>query len=392
MLIGWYGESSMEKKILMMAGYYTPSIKGGGPIQSIKNLVDNLSERLTFYIIAADRDLGDNRPFNGIKFDDWVSVGRANVYYTNYSELTWKKTEEIINSIEYDVIYLNSFFSYKDSIVPIMLSKLNRIPRRPIVIAPRGQFSQGALGLKGKKKNLYIKLTKSIGLYKNTIWHATGETEEQDIIRTFGENTKIKVANNLTANYKNHEYNKNIKKNSGELKVIFISRVHPKKNLKMAISLLKRISGKVEFNIYGPIEDKNYWSKCQELINNLPDNISVAYKGIVEHDNIMDIFKEHHVFLFPTLGENFGHVISESLIGGCPVIISDQTPWRELKEIKAGWDIPLTEVNKYIEALNYCVNLSEEQYFELSQSAYSYGKKVSNLDMDIENSYRLFME
>jgi glycosyltransferase involved in cell wall biosynthesis len=34
--------------------------------------------------------------------------------------------------------------------------------------------------------------------------------------------------------------------------------------------------------------------------------------------------------VFPTLGENFGHVIAESLSASCPVICSDQTPWNDV--------------------------------------------------------------
>lgn len=373
-----------------MAGYYVPSIKGGGPIQSIKNIVDNLSDRIDFYIVAADRDLGDNRPFNGIKVDEWLSVGKATVLYTNYSELRWSKTSEILNSIDYDLIYLNSFFSYKDSIVPILLTKMKRISRRPIIIAPRGQFSAGALGLKDKKKKLYIEIAKVMGLYKDIIWHATAEMEKSDIQSIFGNRVKIKIANNLTANYNELKYEKGLEKIKGELKIVFVSRIHPKKNLKKAIEFLKNIHGRVEFNIYGPIEDKFYWSECKKLIEELPENIKVSYKGSVEHNKIIDIFKAHHIFLFPTLGENFGHVISEALIGGCPVIISDQTPWSGLEKQQVGWDIALADTDKFKEAINYCVNLDGENYKVLSKNAFEYGKKKSNNFEDIEESYNLF--
>lgn len=98
----------MKKKILIMAGYYLPSVKGGGPIQSIKNIVDNLSDKFDFYIIAADRDLWDEQPFENIEVDKWIQVGKANVYYTDVTKLTWKKTADIINSANYNMMYLNS--------------------------------------------------------------------------------------------------------------------------------------------------------------------------------------------------------------------------------------------------------------------------------------------
>lgn len=380
----------MKKKVLILADYYLPSIKGGGPIQSIKNLVDNLSDKINFYMVAADRDLGDDKSFPDIQTDEWVQVGNAKVFYTNPSKLTWRKTADVINSVDYDVMYLNSFFSFKFSTVPIMLNKMKRISKKPIVMAPRGQFSPGALGLKSGKKKLYIKLTKALGLHKNIKWHATANTEKKDIEVIFGKAENIKVANNLTANYRELNYNKNIEKKKGELKIVFVSRVHPKKNLKKAIKFLKDIDGKIEFNIYGPLEDKVYWDECEKVIEDLQENIEVLYKGVANHNEIMDIFKENYVFLFPTLGENFGHVISEALIGGCPIIISDQTPWRGLEKFHVGWDIKLKDEDRFVEVLQHCVDMDNEEYKALSKNAFEYGKKMSNSTDDILKSYELF--
>ncbi len=373
-----------------MAGYYIPSVKGGGPIQSIKNLVDNLSDKIDFYIVAADRDLGDDKPFENIKVNEWISVGNAKVFYIDITQLTWKKIADIINSVNYKVMYLNSFFDYKFSIIPILLRKLNKIRVKKIVLAPRGQFSPGALGLKSVKKFFYIKLVKILDLYRNITWHATADIEREDIEVIFGNAENIKVANNLTANYKELKYDKSIKKKKGELKIVFISRIHPKKNLKKAIEFLKGIDDKIEFNIYGPLEDKIYWSECEKVIDVLPENIKVSYIGMVDHDRIMDIFKEHHVFLFPTLGENFGHVISEALIAGCPVIISNQTPWRGLLNSNVGWDIDLNKEDEFVKAIQYCAGLTEEKYYKISRSAFIYGKDASSMNKNLDDYKKLF--
>lgn len=381
----------MKKQVLILAAYYIPSIKGGGPIQSIKNIVDNLSDKVDFHIITSDRDLGDNHSFSGIVTNKWLKVGKAQVYYTNPLDLTWRKTANIINSIDYDVLYLNSFFSYKFSIVPILLRKFNKISKKPIALAPRGEFSPGALQLKGFKKKLYIKTSKLFNIYKNIIWHATSETEKNYIETIFENRYRIVVANNLTPNYKDLKFDKTLEKKKGEIKIVFISRIHPKKNLKMAIELLPYVDGNIEFNIFGPIEDSQYWITCKKMIKNMPKNISVSYKGIVNNDKVIDIFKEHHVFLFPTLGENFGHVILEALMGGCPVIISDQTPWTKLEEKKIGWNINLSKRDSFINALNICVKLKQEDYNKMSKRAFKYAKEVSNNQLDIEKTKNLFL-
>ncbi|MBS7528101.1 glycosyltransferase [Fusibacter paucivorans] len=380
----------MKKKVLIMAGYYLPSVKGGGPIQSIKNIVDNLSDEFDFYIVATDRDLGDSKPFEDIEIDKWIRVGKANVYYTDVSTLDLKKTKIIIDSSYCKTMYLNSFFDYKFSIVPLILNKFKKLDIDKIIVAPRGQFFPGALGLKSNKKRLFISVSKIFGLYKNLCWHATADSEKVHIQKVFGDEINIVVANNLTANYSNLTYDKNLKKSKGELSVVFVSRIHPKKNLKLAIQLLSKISGTVIFNIYGPIEDNEYWNDCKQEITLLPKNVKVVYQGIINHEEIINVFKKHHVFLFPTLGENFGHVISEALIGGCPVIISDQTPWRNLEEAQVGWDIELQNNKKFIEVLQYNQEMTNAEFQKYSKKAFMYGKEKSNVSENILSYYNIF--
>lgn len=380
----------MKKKVLILTDYYTPSIKAGGPVQSIKNLVENLCDKIDFYIITTDRDLGDDSPFQYTKTDDWVQVGEAKVYYIDRATLTMNKLRRLLKSIDYNTLYLNSFFSYKFTILPIILYRFNMIKKNIVVLSPRGEFSPGALSLKKNKKTLFILIAKKLGLYKGIIWNASTSLEKDDIQKNFGNNVSVIIASDLTANYKNFVYEKEIDKKIGELKIVFISRVHPKKNLKKAIEFLKTIYGRIDFDIYGPIEDKAYWEECKKIIECLPSDIKVTYKGVVAHEEIIGIFIKYHVFLFPTLGENFGHVISEALVGGCPVIISDQTPWRNLETMGIGYDIDLKNEKKFISEIQKFVNMSKSEYNLFSQKANEYGLAKSNSREDLDRLLDLF--
>jgi len=380
----------MKKKILVLSSCYLPSIKGGGPVQSLKNLVDNLSDELEFNILTANRDWKEENEYPNIKSDEWVEVGNARVFYTNPDKLTLKKLVNIINNSNPDIIYLNSYFSFKFSIAVVLLKKMNKLNTNSVVIAPRGEFSKGALAIKSLKKKVFLNATKILGLYRGLTWHATSETEEIDIREQWGKNAQIKIAGNLTSDYSTLNYDKKIEKESGNLKIVFVSRVVPKKNLKQAIKLLKYLNGSVEFDIYGPLEDRNYWSECKRMIEELPENIKVSYKGILNHTEVLSTFRNYHVFLFPTLGENFGHVISEALIGGCPVIISDQTPWRGLEENKVGWDIELNNEEKFISSLQSCIDLDCNDYRVISNNAFEYGKEKSNIQKEVLKTYNLF--
>jgi glycosyltransferase involved in cell wall biosynthesis len=69
------------------------------------------------------------------------------------------------------------------------------------------------------------------------------------------------------------------------------------------------------------------------------------------------------------LGENFCHVILESLAAGCPVLISDCTPWRNLASQGAGWDLPLEGPQGFRDVLQRCIDLEQDAYAELRRQA-----------------------
>lgn len=373
----------MKKKILLFTNYFTPSVKGGGPIRSIENLVSKLYNDIEIYIVCLDRDLGDTKPFNSIQTNKWLNKEKYKVYYVSKDKMNLKVMLKLLKSEKFDSIYLNSFFSFYFSILPVLLSKLTFNNTR-LILAPRGEFSPGALSLKSEKKKLFIFITRLINLYKDIIFHATSIDEEKNITTFF--NNKIIVANNLTREVNSMEFNKIISKKKNELKVIFLSRIHPSKNLKFALEILSQSDKQIVFNIHGPIEDKAYWDSCKKIIDIMPDNIKVKYHGLTPAEDVGNEFSKNHLFLFPTLGENFGHVISESLLSGTPVLISDNTPWNTLSEYDAGFSVSLKDSHKFLDVINYFADMDEDMYRDKSLTAFNYGIKKAD-SSKIMNSY-----
>jgi glycosyltransferase involved in cell wall biosynthesis len=299
--------------------------------------------------------------------------------------------KRLLCSTEYDVLYLNSFFSPNFTIKPLLLRRLLLIPDRSLIVAPRGEFSFGALGIKSLKKRIYLLAAKVFGLYRGNVWQASSEHEEADIRRWFGRGVPVVVTPNLPpVIHSADELPPKNKKTASCLKIIFLSRISRKKNLDGALKMLNGLNGQVQFNIYGPMEDKDYWADCQKIIGSLSGNIQVRYCGSVEHDKVCAVMREHDLFFFPTLGENFGHVILEALCAGCPVLISDQTPWRDLEKKGVGWDLPLGKTELFQKVLQRCVDMNNEEFVRLSDKARGYGLQVSQDDKVVEQNRRLF--
>lgn len=378
-------------KVLIFSGCYLPGYKAGGPIRSLANLVEKLGDEFNFKVVTTDRDLKGVRSYSGIRVNCWNQVGKAEVFYLSPQSCSLRTIYTLMRSTEYDILYLNSFFSPIFTIKPLLLRRLGMIRNVPTIVTPRGEFSLGALKLKKLKKYLYFKLVKLFGLYNDIIWQASSKYEEKDIRQLFGSKIPVIIAPNLTSPLCKQEkqINRNIKV-AGSLKIIFLSRVSKKKNLTGALKMLERLNGRVLFNIYGPLEDKDYWVECRKIIKRLPNNIRVQYMGAVEHEQVKTLMKEHDLFFLPTFGENFGHVILEALVSGCPVLISDQTPWRNLERKGVGWDLPLEHPEKFQDVLQKCIVMNEREYNVLSNRAYKFGLKVVENKITLNLNRELF--
>jgi glycosyltransferase involved in cell wall biosynthesis len=348
-------------KILVLNQYYLPGYKSGGPIRTIENMVNYLSDHFDFFIFTSDRDALDIKSYEDVRIDKWNSVGTAKVYYASPKMRCAKGIRKIFKENKYDILYLNSFFNPIFTITPLLLFFFRLISVNKIIVAPRGEFSKGALLLKRWKKKLFIYFSKISGLYSNVFWQASSDFEKKDIKSVFP-NAFVHVASDLPCS-KNIQIK--ISRVDTEFKVLFLSRISPMKNLDYALRVFQKVKADVVFYIYGPVRDAKYWDLCQNLFSKLPDNVKVFYCDTVEHDQVQSIMAQHDLFFLPTLGENFGHVIAESLSAGTPVLIADTTPWRNLEADRLGWDLPLSDPELFAAKIDFCAkcSLDERQHW-----------------------------
>lgn len=379
--------------ILTFVPYYVPGYKAGGPIRSIANLVDQLGDEFRFLIVTKDRDSGDSSPYPDIQVDGWNSVGKAKVFYGSERGLSFHALRRLLWRTSYDVLYLNSFFSSEFTIRPLLLRRLGLLPNRPILLAPRGEFSEGALQLKKSKKLAFVNLARVIRLYDGLVWQASSEYEVIDIRRVLGGIAdRYVVTPNLPSVLPSlsaspdEAYRRN-----GPLRVVFLSRISRKKNLDFALRVLARVKEPVQFNIYGPADGDGYWHYCQKLISSLPNNIQVTYHGHVSHKEVPKIMKQNDLFFLPTLGENYGHAIAEALAAGTPVLISDATPWRNLEDAGVGWDLPLDSEEAFAERITEFAALSETEYLAMRQRTLAWAKSRLADPKVVEANRQMFL-
>ena len=359
------------KKILAFNDYYIPAIKCGGPVTSINNAVNALKDEYEIYIEAVNHDFGDKTPFPGIG-DKWYTVGAAHVRYHKDGELdfNYKKMEEFIEEVNPDLMWFSGL------LVPNKIHNAIRVGEKkgiPVVISPRGEASPDRMCLKGYKKYPYAALVSILGIYKkkNVFFHVTSDDESVGLKKYFHINEEkiTKVPNiGIMPSLREDRY---IKK-AGTVRAMFISRIHEVKNLDYAIKVFSKIKEQGEFDIYGPIESKDYWNKCAELIKKVPDNITIKYCGRINPNEVSKIYSQYDCFLFPTQNENYGHVIAEALANQCPVILSrGTTPWDDIDE-KAGFVCKLYNDDEFTNALSKIAAMNAKEYENLMEKTHLY--------------------
>jgi glycosyltransferase involved in cell wall biosynthesis len=375
-------------KIIILTQWFVPGHKAGGPIQAALNLAKTLSSHLSIYVITLDRDIHEPHAYPNIVADEWHCFQEnVDVIYLSPKNSGFNTIKNLINTINPISIFLNGIFPTQFAIYPLLMKRLGLISCN-VVVSPRGMLKSSALAFSSFKKKACIGAIKLFNLPNVITFHATDKQEESDIFSTFGKNVSVKQAFDLPAASYGHKIG--IEKHQGKLKCLFFGRIHPIKNIDFIFELFTQNPelGLVEFSVAGPIEDDSYWLHCQKLINRVSSKVEIIYKGNLSHPEILKEISLNHLIVIPSKGENFGYSIIEALSLGRPVLISDQTPWRNLEAYKAGWDISLLRSDIFVDAIKTAINWDQDAFDAWSSGS----KKYISQKIDIENAKKEYLD
>ncbi len=377
--------------VLVFVPGYLPGFRFGGPIRTVSNLVSRLGDEFRFKIVTADRDYASPHPYEGVSIDAWNPVAQAQVFYASPGMRSFRQLANLIRSTSHDLVYLNGLFNRDFTIKPLLLRRLGALPAKPLILAPRGCLT-GTLELKATKKALFLGTARLGDLYRGVLWHAASGVEAADIRARLRVKEPILVAPNLpSAQAMAEAASKRPVKREGELDLVFLSRISPEKNLLAVLAALSDPPGAVKLTVYGPVGDETYWRQCQQAMAALPPRVSVAYRGEIPHENVARCLANHQVFVLPSVGENFGHVILEALGAACPVIVSDRTPWRDLAAARAGRDVALETPALLGDAIGEFLGMDQAAYAQWAKGAKDLWQRTVNDKDTVKANRSLFV-
>ena len=354
-------------RVLVVADYYLPGFRAGGPIRAIANSITRLSGQVVFSVITRDHDC-DGARYRDIQSESWNSGPAGLVRYV--PRFTCRVLERSVRESDADVIWLNSIFS-SASLRVLFLRRLGRI-RPPVLLAPRGEFSPEALGLSRRRKRAALAVLRHFGFLRGVHWIASSALEARATGNAVPVTSMTIVPESVGEPSVPDGW---LQKRPCALRMAFASRIDAMKNLRFLLDVLTQSRGPIHLDVIGPIDDPAYWESCRLLIQRMPPGVIVEYVGELPHAALGRRLREYDVMVLPTLGENFGHIVVEAWAAGCPVLVSDRTPWRLLAEDGVGWDLPLDH-ESWIQALERCRAMDAREHMAMRQRAVERARRV----------------
>ncbi len=367
-------------KLVICYSYFLPAYKAGGPIQSIANLIRNLHADFDMYVLTSNTEFGGQ--VLEIEPNQWIDFeqNKAKIMYLSSENQSFFAIKKILQHLQPDKIFVNGLYSIPFTWIPALM-----YPTKTIVHV-RGMLHPGALNQKSFKKRLFLAGVKSSGLHSKVTFCVSDEAEATHTKAVFGEKVKVQIAQNFPASF---EALPALHKEKGEIKLVSIALISPMKNHALVLEALQQVQSKVVWDIYGPIKDQKYWEQCKQLLLTLPSNCIVSYKGELNPTQVYATLQNYHVFILPSESENFGHALYEAMIAGKPIMTSCNTPWNDLNENLAGWNVQLNTI-AIQEAIENAAALTNETYLSMPQKVRDYALKAINREKIVNENVKLF--
>jgi glycosyltransferase involved in cell wall biosynthesis len=238
----------------------------------------------------------------------------------------------------------------------------------PFIVSPRGMLGRAALEFSSLQKKIFWAGWQSRAMRSVSCFHATALSELDDI-RQFGLKTPVAVIPN---GIDVPDMASQAMATDGMKTVLCLGRIHPKKGLDRLLAAWKILGGATtgwRLRLIGPSE-LGHTDELRALAQQLGLN-NVEFREPVHGNEKSAAYAEADLFVLPTLHENFGMVVAESLAQGTPVICTVGAPWQGLAEHGCGWWIEHGPEPMAV-ALAQAMSMSDEQRQAMGQRGRSW--------------------
>lgn len=269
--------------------------------------------------------------------DDPITIDGVSVKFFNSSIFRWftliNEFRTFLKKEKPDIVHINGIWSPQNW----GFQKAAQELKIKVVLSPHGMLESWILDHNPLKKKIALYLFQNNAIKKVNHIHTTAQMEN-DSIRKLGFSNDITIIPN---GIDLSEITK-VKTTYGSKKIVFLSRIHPKKGIEILLEAWRNCDTKGWTLEIAGNGDANYIQSLTQSAQNLKN---VHFVGAKYGQEKWDFLRSADVMILPTHSENFGIVVVEALAVGVPVITTTGTPWQDLQKYKCGWWIDLSVIN-----------------------------------------------
>ncbi len=319
-------------------------LRDGGPSRAIRAMTTALQQRGIETVIATTHDRHD-----GPAQDAGLSV--PVISFPRQVTPGWKLSLPLAQWLDhhagsFDLLHLHSTFCF----TTLAAASMARMHQRPYIIRPLGTLDAWSRQQRAWKKRPYYALFERRNLAHAAALQATSESEAGHL-RQLELPTPIAIVP-LGLDLPPAPLPRAM---DAPLRLLFLSRLHPKKNLPVlfeAVRLLRQNGMTLTLTVAGD-GPEDYREELQRLAAAIGLQEAVSFTGWVDGDQKQDLLARSHLFVLPSLQENFGIAVLEALGTGLPAILSTEVALSsEVVRAKAGLAVPPHEPAQLAEAIH----------------------------------------
>jgi glycosyltransferase involved in cell wall biosynthesis len=348
-------------------------LSSGGPSQSVVELLNSLTAKNDIELILLAVKLKGENNYGPINYNIVQKIIHVNSKIEFIFPLM-KIIKLLLNFQKVNIIHMHGMWLP----IYIIMYIYARLLNIKLIFQPRGMLEPWSLSQRSTIKKVAL-ITYQNKIIKNAnVIIATSDNEKKNIEK-LNLNKNIRIVFNAMKEPNEKIVSTNQHKNK---RVLFMSRLHEKKGIKILLEAWAEIDTKNWTLIIAGPNDENY------AINQLTLNkTNVKYIGPIYGQVKYKLMSKVDLFILPSYSENFGNIILEAMMSRLPVITTVNTPWNEIIDYKAGWYINANvyEIKKALtEALNSDLHL-------MGNNAYNLSKKY-NLTNTSSKIYSIYKE
>jgi glycosyltransferase involved in cell wall biosynthesis len=318
-------------KVLHVTPSYYPATYWGGPIFTTYALCNALARFPDVELRVLTSDMAGPRVGQRVDVTEFPTRFREgyDVYFTHRvlgRDIAPGLMARLWGMIGWaDVVLLTGTYSFPT--IPTLLAC--RLRDKPVVWSPHGALQashEWSLARHQSLKSVFEQICRIVKPYQ-CVLHVTAEPEKQaSLARLPGFDAAI-IPNAVETPA---TLPPRIWKPNGVLRLVFLSRLDPKKGLEHLLTAMASLDPKTTLDVYGT-GDPCYDRSLKKLTADLGLSTRVHYHGHVDGQQRHHAFVNADLFVLPTHSENFGMVVAEALAHGVPSVVSRGAPWPELE-------------------------------------------------------------